>query len=55
MQSHTYKFGTESFNTLSIAYRRSPFKGCFEFLTIGFIYCSIINPMNPVNMTSFAN
>lgn len=39
MQSHTYKFGTESFNTLSIAYKRFPFRGCCEFLTIGLMYC----------------
>jgi hypothetical protein len=48
MQSHTYKFGTESFNTLSIAYRRSPFKGCFEFLTIGFIYCQNVTKEHEV-------
>lgn len=41
MQSHTYKFGTESFRILSMAYKRSPFKGCCEFLTIGLIYCRI--------------
>lgn len=39
MQSHTYKFGTESFKTLSTAYNRFPFRGCWEFWTIGFIYC----------------
>jgi hypothetical protein len=42
MQSHTYKFGTESFKTLSMAYKRFPFKGCCEFWTIGLIYCRIV-------------
>jgi hypothetical protein len=42
MQSHTYKLGTESFKTLSMAYKRFPLKGCCEFLTIGLIYCRIM-------------
>jgi len=91
MQSHTYKLGTESFKTLSMAYKRFPLKGCCEFLTIGLIYCrimptkhvrnaclylkkererestqnwfkceilltcSMINPMNPVNIINLTN
>lgn len=41
MHSHTYKFGTESFKILSMAFRKSPFKGCCEFLTMGLIYCRL--------------
>jgi len=41
MQSHTYNVGTESFKTLSIAFKKFPFSGCLEFFTIGFIYCKI--------------
>jgi hypothetical protein len=52
MQSHTYKFGTESFKTLSIAYRRFPFKGCWEFLTIGLIYCRIVPTKSCQNISS---
>lgn len=39
MQSQTYKIGTESFNTLSMAYKRFPSNGCRELRTIGLIYC----------------
>lgn len=43
MHSHTYKFGTESFKTLSIAYNKFPFSGCCEFCTIGLIYYKYSN------------
>lgn len=38
MQSQTYNVGTDNFNTLSIAFKKFPFNGCFEFFTIGFMY-----------------